>query len=213
MSASPNTPWISPEGPVSQPPTLLTPEPRARWLLYVLAALTVVAAGGLFRPQPKKNVAPSVMTVRAARGVIQNTRRLAGSISARRFVNIGAPVLQGPDTGRGLTLVFLAASGTRVKEGQIVAEIDSQDIQDHLVDVEATISQAKLDIARRKAMLVAQMEGLNQRLRVSKATLEKARLDARAMPVRNSITQEILRLAAEEYQEAYEEALKQMPLT
>jgi HlyD family secretion protein len=213
MSASPNTPWISPEGPVSQPPTLLTPEPRARWLLYVLAALTVVAAGWLFRPQPKKNVAPSVMTVRAARGVIQNTRRLAGSISARRFVNIGAPVLQGPDTGRGLTLVFLAASGSRVKEGQIVAEIDSQDIQDHLVDVEATISQAKLDIARRKAMLVAQMEGLNQRLRVSKATLEKARLDARAMPVRNSITQEILRLAAEEYQEAYEEALKQMPLT
>ena len=69
----------------------------------------------------------------------------------RRFMNIGAPVLQGPDTGRGLTLIFLAASGTHVKEGQIVAEIDSQDIQDHLVDVEANLSQAKLDIARRKA--------------------------------------------------------------
>jgi biotin carboxyl carrier protein len=173
-----------------------------------------VAAAWFFRPQPKKTVgAPSVATVRIVRGVIQNTRRLAGSITARRFVNIGAPVLQGPDTGRGLTLIFLAASGSHVKEGQIVAEIDSQDIQDHLVDVEATVSQAKLDIARRKAMLVAQMEGLSQRLRVAKATLEKAKQDARAIPVSNTISQEILRLATEEYQEAYDEAAKQMPLT
>ena len=95
----------------------------------------------------------------------------------------------------------------------MIAQIDSQDIQDHLVDVEATLSQAKLDIARRKAQLVAQMEGLNQRLRVARATMERARLDARAIPIRNTITQEILRLAAEEYQEAYEEAIKQMPLT
>src|SRR5665811_2554905 len=74
-------------------------------------------------------------------------------------------------------------------------------------------SQAQLDIARRKAQLVAQMEGLNQRLRVAKATWERARLDARAIPASNTITQEILRLAAAEYQEAYEEAAKQMPLT
>ena len=154
-------------------------------------------------------------TVRAARGVIQNTRRLAGFHYVRgRFMNIGAPVLQAPDTGRGLTLIFLAASGNARERGRdLIAEIDAQDIQDHLVDVEASLSQAKLDIARRKAQLVAQMEGLNQRLRVAKATMEQARLDARAIPIGNTITQEILRLAAEEYQEAYEEAIKQMPLT
>ena len=214
MSASPNTPWISPEGAPRHPAKLIKPpESRGLWPLYVLLALAVLGAAWLLRPQPRKSVAPSVTTIRAARGVIQNTRRLAGSITARRFVNIGAPVLQGPDTGRGLTLIFLAASGTHVKEGEIVAEIDSRDIQDHLVDVEATLSQAKLDIARRKALLVAQIEGLNQRLRVARATMEKARLDARAIPIRNTITQEILRLAAEEYQEAYEEAIKQMPLT
>jgi multidrug efflux pump subunit AcrA (membrane-fusion protein) len=151
--------------------------------------------------------------VRATRGIIQATRRLAGSISARRFMNIGAPVLQAPDQGRGLTLIFLAASGTHVKQGQIIAQIDAQDIQDHLVDVEASVSQAQLDIARRKAQLVAQMEGLHQRLRVAKATWERARQDARATPVKNTITQETLRLAVEEYQEAYQEAARQIPLT
>jgi hypothetical protein len=57
------------------------------------------------------------------------------------------------------------------------------------------------------------MEGLYQRLRVAKATWEKAKQDARATPVANVITQETLRLAVEEYQEAYEEAAKQTPLT
>jgi hypothetical protein len=57
------------------------------------------------------------------------------------------------------------------------------------------------------------MEGLNQRLRVAKATWERARQDARATPVKNTITQETLRLAVEEYQEAYQEAARQIPLT
>ena len=152
-------------------------------------------------------------TARATRGFVQATRRLAGSISARRFMNIGAPVLQAPDQGRGLTLIFLAANGAHVKQGQVIAQIDAQDIQDHLVDVEANVSQAQLDIARRKSQLVAQMEGLRQRLRVAKATWERARQDARATPVKNAITQETLRLAVEEYQEAYQEAIKQTPLT
>ena len=215
MSASPNTPWIQPESPHPNPAALLKPpDSPSRWPFYAGLALVAVAAAWWLRPQPRKTVAaPAISTVRATRGVIQNTRRLAGSISARRFVNIGAPVLQAPDTGRGLTLIFLAASGTRVKQGQIIAQIDGQDIQDHLVDVEATVSQGKLDIARRKAQLVAQMEGLNQRLRVAKATWERAKQDARATEVKNSITQETLRLAVEEYQEAYEEAARQMPLT
>ena len=215
MSASPNSPWIAPERPRSNPAKpVKQPESPVRWPVYVLLAMLVLAGVWVFRPQPRKTMAaPSVSTVRATRGVIQNTRRLAGSISARRFMNIGAPVLQSPDQGRGLTLTFLAASGTRVKQGQIIAQIDTQDIQNHLVDVEASVSQGQLDIARRKAQLVAQMEGLDQRLRVAKATWERAVQDARASPVSNMITQEILRLAVEEYQEAYEEAAKQIPLT
>jgi multidrug efflux pump subunit AcrA (membrane-fusion protein) len=215
MSASPNSPWIPAEGPLPiRTRPVKQPESPPRWPVYVLLAVVVLAAAWVLRPRPQKTAAaPAVSTVRATRGVIQATRRLAGSISACRFMNIGAPVLQAPDQGRGLTLIFLAASGTRVKQGQLIAEIDAQDIQEHLVDVEASLSQAELDIARRKAQLVAQMEGLNQRLRVAKATWERAKQDARAIPASSTITQEILRLAVAEYQEAYQEAAKQIPLT
>ena len=57
------------------------------------------------------------------------------------------------------------------------------------------------------------MENLKQGLRVAKATLDKAKQDARSIPVQNPLNQEILRLAVEEYQEAYDEAVKQLPLT
>jgi biotin carboxyl carrier protein len=154
-----------------------------------------------------------VLTVRAARGTLRETLRLAGSISAGRFANLAVPILQAPDTGRGLTLLFLVPSGSRVKRGQVIAEFDSQDIKDHLDDVEAALAQAQLDIVRRKAQLVAQMESLRQGLRVVKATLDDARQDARAAPVANPINREVLRLAVEEYQKAYDEAAKQLPLT
>jgi cobalt-zinc-cadmium efflux system membrane fusion protein len=145
--------------------------------------------------------------------MIDPTRRVAGSISAGRFANVAAPVLQAPDQGRGLTLTYLAESGMRVKKGQRIAEIDAQDIKDHLDDVNANLVQAQLDIKRRKAQLLAQMENLKQGLRVAKATLDKAKQNARAIPVTNTINQENLRLAVEEYQAAYDEAVKQLPLT
>ena len=87
--------------------------------------------------------APAIPTARVYRGVIEPTRRVAGSISAGRFANVAAPVLQSPDTGRGLTLTYLAESGTRVKKGQMIAQIDAQDIKDHLDDVEASIDAGR----------------------------------------------------------------------
>jgi biotin carboxyl carrier protein len=182
--------------------------------MYLFVAALAAGAAIYLRPRPQaRTAAPVVPTARVYRGAIAPTRRVAGSISAGRFANIAAPVLQSPDTGRGLTITYLAQSGSRVKKGQMIARIDGQDIVDHLDDVDATISQAQLDIKRRKAQLLAQMENLKQALRVTKATLDKAKQNARAIPVTNTLDQETLRLAVDEYQEAYDEAIKQLPLT
>jgi HlyD family secretion protein len=211
MSASPISQWLEPPPQLPAPP----PKPSARWPLYAVTALALLGAAAYFRPRSAQTIAPaaSVATVRATRGTLHETLRVAGSVSAGHFANIAAPVLQAPDTGRGLTLVFLVPSGSHVKQGQVLAEFDSQDIKDHLDDVEANITQAQLDITRRKAQLAAQMESLRQGLRVNKATLDRATQDARAVPVANPINQEVLKLAVEEYREAYEEAVKQLPLT
>src|SRR5579864_8986107 len=93
---------------------------RSRLQKSLIAAVTLalLAAAWLFRPAHQTvTVTVSVPTVRVARGAIESTRRVAGSIIAGRFANIAAPMLKAPDQGRGLTLTFLATSGVHVKEG------------------------------------------------------------------------------------------------
>src|SRR3954451_10913954 len=142
MSAFPSAPLISPE------PLKLAAEPapkRGKGLIVLIAVVLLAGAAWFFRPQPDKTPKSlSVRTVRPVRGAIEKTRRVAGSISASRYATVVVPVLQAPETGRGLTLTFIAPSGSVVKEGDLVAEIDGQDMKDHLSDVEAMVSQAEL---------------------------------------------------------------------
>jgi multidrug resistance efflux pump len=180
----------------------------------VFAVLLALAAAWVFRPA--KKVAPAavvVPTAKAVRGSLEDTRRVAGSIVAGRFSNVSAPLLKAPDQGRGLTLTFLAVSGTKVREGDVIAEFDTADVVDHIDDVQADVKQSELDIKRRRAVYIAQLESLRQRLRVCKATLEKARQDARATEVKPTQTQEYLRLAVNEAQLEFDEVTRQIPLT
>ena len=171
MSAFPSSPRTSPPAaPIVAGEPAKAQEGPPRWPIYIFLAALLAGSVWYLRPraQQKTTAAPAIPTARVYRGMIDPTRRVAGSISAGRFANVAAPVLQAPDTGRGLTLTFLAQSGTRVKKGQRIAEIDAQDIKDHLDDVEAGIVQARLDIKRRQAQLLAQMENLKQGLRASR---------------------------------------------
>jgi multidrug efflux pump subunit AcrA (membrane-fusion protein) len=177
--------------------------------------LVAIAAGWIFRSreQARQSAATSVRTVKAVRGSLAKSRRIAGSIFPGRFANIAAPVLQSPDAGRGLVLIYLADSGKMVKEGEIVARIDAQSVIDHLEDVESNITQAALDIRRRKAQYSAQTEYLQQRVRAAKGELQKALQDARVASLKPEITQEILRLAVSEAEALYDELRAEVPLT
>jgi multidrug efflux pump subunit AcrA (membrane-fusion protein) len=181
-------------------------------LVIVLAA---GAAAWALRPSPeaKQAATPTVRTVKVAAGTIQRTLRLAGTTSARNFVNIVAPMMRGPDAGRGLILIFLAPSGTMVKKGQLVAQIDAQSVKDHVDDVESQVVQAGADIRKRQAELDIEMEGLQQNLRIAKANLDKARLDAQATEIRTPIDQELLKLAEQEADAQYKQIQKDIGTT
>jgi HlyD family secretion protein len=211
MSAFPSTPQPTPE-----PPRLVpAPErPRSKGIIFFFLILLLGGAIWYFRPKQEdssRNV--SVTTIKAVRGSIESTRRLAGSITAARFANITVPILQAPDSGRGLTLTYLATNGSLVNEGELLAEIDAADMRDHLSDVEAQVSQFELDIRKRKTVQVAEMEALRQRIRVAKADLLKSKEDLKALDVRSAITQEVLKLAAEQAQAMYDQVLQELPLT
>jgi RND family efflux transporter MFP subunit len=199
--------------PHSAGPQPVPPRPgRPRWPFFLLIP-AVAAAGWLLRSRPQAQTAnAAVRTVRAIRGAFERSIRLTGSVSARNFSNILAPMMQAPDTGRGQVLVFLAPSGGFVKEGDIVAQIDGQSIKDHLDDVEALVDQTDKDLLKLRAQQQARREALEQSVRAARASWDKAKQDILASPVKSAIQREQIRLSAEEAQANYEEILRELPL-
>jgi HlyD family secretion protein len=210
---------FAPQNPLAAPaPRPAGPQPvpprtgRVRWPYIVL--IPVVAATGWFlRPRLQTTTANNaIRTVKAIRGALRRSIRLTGSVSARNFSNILAPMMQAPDSGRGQVLVFLAPSGGFVKEGDVIAELDGQAIKDHLDDVQANVDQSDKDLLKLRAQQQARREALEQAVRVARAGLDKAKQDVLAAPVQSAIQREQVRLAVEEAQANYQEVLGELPL-
>ncbi len=201
-----------------QPPVPATPAPpegggAGKWIAAVV--LLAVIAGGVYlwqrRAENARQQAATFSIVRTAKvetGNLESTMRLTGQTSSLRSVNVIAPKLTGPESGRELIILFMSPSGTRVKKGEVVARIDGQSLKDHVDDVNDDVQKADSDIRKRKAEQAIDFENLMQTVRVAKATLDKARLERKGGETRTVIDQELLKLAEEEAEAQYRERLK-----
>ncbi len=202
----------------AQPPVQGTPTPpagggMAKWLI----ALVVVAliAGVVYYWQKQKAaqqqataVVSVVRTAKAVQGELESTLRLTGQTASQTAINVIAPKLTGPESGRELIILMMVPSGSRVKKNQVIAQIDGQSLKDHVDDVNDQVLGADADIRKRKAEQAVDMENLLQTVRVSKANLDKAQLERKGGETRTVIDQELLKLAEEEAEAQYQQRLK-----
>jgi len=218
MSANLN-PLPLPQEPAKMPVLVPSPEePKGKpsWLIWGSLLVLLVASVAAWQwnsaqQEAEKLLAiPAVRTAKARMASLHQTVRITGVTTARNFANITVPKLTGPEGNRPMTILKMATSGTMVKQGQIVLEIDGQSLQDHVDDVNATVMQAQGDIDKRKAEQALDIENLNQNIRVAKSELDKVRLDAKTKELRTALDQEMLQLAVEEADAKYNQLLKDM---
>ena len=120
---------------------------------------------------------------------------------------ITVPIFRGRGGQSGLSLTKLVTGGTRVKTGDIVAEIDPQTYVEQLDDLDDSISQSEADLRRKKASQALDWESLQQELRSGKAVMDRATLDYKAADVKTPIEQELLKLSMDEAAAAYKQSL------
>jgi HlyD family secretion protein len=203
------------------PPRIVpAPEPRPprRWRWALLAACVVGLAGGLYlllRPGqvPTTGSTNLIQSSPAASAPQKRALRLSGQTAAVNSATISVPRFRGPDSGSELTLMNVAAAGSFVKKGSIVAEFDPQALQDHIDDVSDIVRQADNDILKRKADQEVEWESLQQSLRVAKAEADKAQLDLKAAEVKTDLERELLKIAADESEAAYKQLQKDVANT
>ncbi|MBZ2185179.1 MAG: efflux RND transporter periplasmic adaptor subunit [Bryobacter sp.] len=220
MSAILN-PSPAPQQPAPGPalvPAPSGPTPRRNWLVWASLAILLVATVSAWRyyntqeQEARLAAIPAIRTATARLAPLHFTVRVAGVTTARNFANITVPKLTGPEGNRPMTILKMATSGSLVKKGQIVLEIDGQSLQDHVDDVHATVMQAESDIVKRQAEQALDMENLMQNLRVAKSELDKVRLDIKARELRTTLDQELLQLSVDEAEARYNELLKDIEL-
>lgn len=209
-----------PVAPAEKPHLVGQPRPpRSRAGIWI--ALTIVVGGGfaylLYHSRMSSERATtstaSVRTIKVSSGAAAPVLRVTGSTSARVYASINAPVMMGPDAGRGLLLQTLAKSGSMLKAGDVIAQLDTQAINDHADDVLATVQQADDAIKRRRADQTIELENWRQSIVAAKAVWDKAKLDYAARAVRTDIDQEILKLNMDEAEATYNNAVTGLEIT
>jgi multidrug efflux pump subunit AcrA (membrane-fusion protein) len=111
-----------------------------------------------------------------------------------------------------MVIVKLAAAGSMVKKGDMVAQFDPQWEIDHTDDARANLLQLRAGMDKRKAELAIDNEVFEQQLRAARADQDKARLDLKTAEVRSLIDAEKLKLAVQETEARYQQLLKSVKL-
>ncbi len=215
MSAILNpTPQPTPSGQPAKLSPALPPEAPSgqRWKAFLVLALVAGAtwAGYEFgyKPREAQKAQSAVVVIPTAsvqRGTLQKRTRIAGTTAAKNFATITAPMIRGPEGNRPMVLLSMVNSGAQVKQGEVIARIDGQSLQDHIDDVKDTVEAALADVRKRKAELEIDWKNLEQTILVAKADLDKARLEASAAEVRTDVERQLLQLTFEEAQARYKQ--------
>ncbi|MBI5280129.1 MAG: efflux RND transporter periplasmic adaptor subunit [Candidatus Solibacter usitatus] len=209
--------WPNPEplfDPLPPPPSLAR---RRAW--HWLVALALLAAAGSIAWSARqsqlaarqKAQAHATRAVRIERGTLEIRMRLNGQTSARSYSDIAVPKLRMPEPDRPLTLLTLAASGSIVRKGDLVAEFDPQSAKDHYDDTVDGLNNQENQLAKRQSIAALDIIALLQKMEKARARMDKAKLDLQTIPVRSGIRQELLKLAASQAEVEYLAMAEDLP--
>ena len=156
-------------------------------LVATLAAIAGSVAG--VRQLRRVQAATNLPTAPARRGEFLVLVRCRGELVANRSVQISAPV-----NVPNLQIVWLAPSGSQVKEGEIVIRFDPSSARQQLTEKQAALEQAKatLDQAVAQARITAEQD--KRDLAQARYQVERARLEASKAEIVSAIQGEESRI-------------------
>lgn len=105
----------------------------------------------------------------------------------------------------------VAAPGSRVHKGEVVAEFDQQFMLLRLDDYRSTVEQSDRTLRSLESTLEVQRKSYDQAISDAKGAVEKAKLDLKTTPVRSAIEAEQYQLALEEAQARLKQLQTQIP--
>jgi len=124
---------------------------RRRYVVALVAMAAVVAVGFGFRST--QSSAAQYMTARVERGNLRNTVTATGTLQAVTTVLVGS---QASGTISALNVDF----NSRVKKGQVIAQLDPSEAQAQVISARANLEQARASLAQARAGVLQSRAGV-----------------------------------------------------
>lgn len=162
---------------------------KMKWIIAACLLLVAAAGGGYALWQGYFNDADQqpVLTTAVYRGNIEETVVATGTLEPKEIVSVGAQV-----SGRIETL--FVELGQKVKQGDMIAQIDARTRTNDLLTAEASLANVTAQLAARKASLLQAEQNFRRQQQMiagqatsaaeyesAKASLEAARADVKAL--------------------------------
>ena len=188
MHASPAE--VSPPGqeirPLTSPPR---PSHRSLVIRMIAASALLVIAALLFAVLRYGNVARQSLTANSASRFGPSALRLTGTTEAVHMRAIVAPMLSS-ETFTTLTITRLVANGTRVHQGDLVAEFDRQAQMHTFMDKQAEYADFANKAAEAQAKEVADRAKDETEIEKAESELSKAQLEMQKVELLSKIDAE-----------------------
>ena len=145
------------------------------FIVLSLRARATAAGYGAWLAWGAAERAPAVPTVLALRGELEDTVSATGTLQPRDFVDVGTLV-------SGLVRKLLVSVGSRVENGELLAEIDSTVYQSRVEATSAQLRNQQAQLADRRAQLRLAEQRLQRQLNMARenATTTEALQTAQA---------------------------------
>jgi HlyD family secretion protein len=150
------------------------PKPRTIWIRLGFVALAIAGTAFAWKQYShRQRDTVDVPTAPVREGEFAVMIRCRGGLSARRSVQLTAPV-----GVQDLQIVWLAPTGSDVKEGQPVIRFDQSKLQQEAVEKRVALRQAQATLDQGEAQAHMQAEQDKVDLASARYQMEKARLEA-----------------------------------
>src|SRR5262245_6250494 len=120
---------------------------RFGWSLAGVAVIAIVVAVIVSSPMQGVQTDGSVIpTARVAKGDVPVVVHATGDLRPLKAQALVAPAVGGP-----MQILNIAATGTPVKEGDVVIEFDQSEQEDRLATAKSELSQAEQEVTKMRA--------------------------------------------------------------
>jgi HlyD family secretion protein len=158
--------------------------------LGIAVVIGAIVAARVHGVQTDGSVIP---TARVARGDVPVVVETTGDLRPLK-----AQALVAPAVGAPMQLLYIAATGTSVKTGEVVVEFDQSEQQERLDAAKSELAQAEQEIAKMRADAVVQAAQDEVTLLTARFDVRRGELDVQGSGLSSRIDQQKMQLTLEE---------------